>query len=690
MSNLIPLINSDCNSGGVDSITYGPLYGIGPQNNVYERVQQLVNLAVNIGPLDVGFPTFGGEVLPTGLSDVLSTTLERPVHADLTAPASPEFTLPTDLAAPGYVALRRFSDLGHFSPVLTSVQWAEPVAPATLSSQAAPEPDLNYPVDDPQNLPERPVFTDVVTPDITLSEIPDLVRLDPIGFDVENLQPLVLAELPQFNPPEVDEMRYRPLNYYTQDAEYRGFLGEILQRGGPLSEWASSFSYNLLLAQQLRFQRQQIKRGLDEVFETAGARNIEVASGAVDQAAAALLQDRVDESIKASDTVRDEVYRQALELVKQAVSGAITVERYRGAAYIQYVKQNVEIYRLNIQVAKQLLDELTRIVQIVAQDVADQVQVYNLYVEAQMAQAAGSAAAAEFVLADVRNFARKLTMVRSDAQLARAAARIDALAIQQSTMPLRTYRAMLSGVSSQLGVVRNGLTSWGEAIRAHSEYTEAQVRQLDGVDTYASAVTSAVRVNEANVASYRQVLSAEQNRMSAFEQYLSANTAAFDAELNNFRESVQSELRRLEALSGNLRTSAQILDTYRGVAVSAAQHAATVNQSRVAHRAAADSVDATVWDVSMAQQSLSAELVSQYARLDVGRRAIDVQAAAALSQSAASVFQVSLSMSGDSRERVSAQLANSQQISVGRSVQWSKSCSDSVRTTTRPVMDSGT
>jgi hypothetical protein len=92
----------------------------------------------------------------------------------------------------------------------------------------------------------------------------------------------------------------------------------------------------------------------------------------------------------------------------------------------------------------------------------------------------------------------------------------------------------------------------------------------------------------------------------------------------------------------------------------------------------------------MAQQSLSAELVSQYARLDVGRRAIDVQAAAALSQSAASVFQVSLSMSGDSRERVSAQLANSQQISVGRSVQWSKSCSDSVRTTTRPVMDSGT
>ena len=648
---------------------------------IFNAVADMIDLSAQVSDVDLTLPDFANVSLGANIKADADVELEKPVF-DLGAAPTASFDMP-DLSGVSYRALLDVINFSHNSPLVPSIAYEDGEDGLAVPDVSVSDPPLDYPQEALITLPDAPGVEPVDAPDLQIGEKPDLQGIRRIDYQLDDIQPLDLSEFDaEYQPPDLSELDWQDEIKYEDDAELRAKLEELMRGDGEAALWVSGMVQDQLHESNIRGVDLKTKREIDAVFADAAARGLSMPSGDVEGKVERIAGAELEEAYQQANAVRDEVYEASIRAVTEAVQRSVAVERYHFQLYRRYARQNVQVYKLNLQMASQAYNSLIQVFNTMQRMVAARLDAYNQFVDAIVAQNEALGDQARLSQAEVDTYRARVDMYRTDVRTLGAAADAQRVDAKQQTLPLDEYEATLRGTLANIDIIRQNVAAYRTAVNTYSDATNWFQDALQAYESSVDASASSVSVGVANFDAYRQLWGAERDRIGAYESYVSDSTSLMDSELQRFSTAAQAQRQYLSSLNRVVDASTLAIGAHADIASAQQGYVSDYNRANIGYTAAQDSVNIADATVSMSQAAIDAEAKAEEAKLGAAKRSVDLRAAGALSQAASSIFQVSLSASGNATERVQGRSSGAIRNSVQNRRSWSKQCSERIRPTT--------
>lgn len=627
---------------------------------------------------ETSVPTFFRPEIPTfdfgaPIGETAAARLQEAIAPSEGSPPTATFEPPA-LQRVAHEALSSLVNFQHNSPTISGVPYIDGLSNVPVPSITPSNPPLDY----PQNavVPDEGVagYEHVVAPTLSVGSKPQLINMRPEAYVSPDLSPLLFDPLSAVAFPDVEELDWQDPLEYEEDEAFRGKLRALMDGNDEIVQWVASAVQTTLYHSNIRGLDRRTKRQLDEVMDRAGSRNFELPHGAVDALVLQIAGDELEESYRAAEQVREEVYEAAITALTAAIRQALSVERYHFRLYMRYLRQNLRVRQLNLEMAQQMLRAYVEVYQLFDRHVRIQVDAYNQYVRAATATNRAAVSQLEFAELASLTYQARVQMYEADVRLQQQSARIQRNDVRFQSLALAEYEATLRGKLADLQTIEQNLEAFGAAIEAHNERARWFDSAIAAQEAHIDAGIAKVGVDEAKFDAYARLWAGEGDRQVAYQQYLQASTRAMDSLLRDYREAAQSEARYFAEVAQALGLSQQAVGQYASLVAETARAADAFNAADISYVAASNDVAVAQGARDMAQDAILAEAAAQYARLDASNEAAKVTAAGALSQSASAIFQVGLSAAGGSSHRVTGRDAGSSRASVSDRKTFSKEC----------------
>lgn len=627
-------------------------------------------------------PDFPALVLGAPIGGVVDAALTDPSFSSYAGPTG-SFRLP-ELQQVAYNAVQSLVDFGHDSQLIPDIDYVEGLDQLVCPDVDLPLPPLDYPTEGALNLPDPVDLVDLQAPDLSrLGDKPLLRSIDYVPYELSNLEPLDLsADLPVYEPPDVDALGWQDELIYVDDEPLREALLQFLEGEGEVRRWLEGVVQDRLYQSGTRTFDLEAKRQIDQVMNEAGARNFSLPNGSTEQRVMAVAGDELEKSYQVSQQIRDEVYEASMNTLTAAIQQSIQVERYHFGLYTRYVRQNLQVYRLNLQLAGDIYNTMVQVTNSISGILRAKLDAYNQYVSAISDENRAVVAQTAFSDAEVESFLAELRMYDADVSLLRKAVQARSADIRDQTLLLARHEIELRGELANVQVLQQNVSAFQRAIQAHGTSLQWQDDVLACFESGVSAASSKASVNNQKFESYRQLLRAEASRSSSYNQYISATTSVLDAEIGRFRRAADAQRTYLSSINSALRDSVSAVSAYSSMAGDSARHAGAYNAAKISYTAAKNDTKVSQAVMDMTQDALDAEVAVQQNRLDAAQERARVTAAGALAQASSTIFGIRVSADGRASERVSGRDSGRISFSGANRRTYSKSCIQNIEPTT--------
>jgi len=478
-----------------------------------------------------------------------------------------------------------------------------------------------------------------------------------------------------YEPPDVQEMERRTELRYDDDMDLRGRIKQILLGADDeVTQWLLRTTQENFMAVALRGRREKVSKEIEQAFETAAARNISLPYGGLDAVAAELAEAELDEKYAAIQEVRNEAYEAATNAVITSMQRALQIESNHFQLFMRYARQSLQVYKLNLQLATTAYEAVLGIFDKIVQVLNTEVEAYNQYVSAMMAQNSALGDRASLTQAQVQSFLAKVQAYSTRIDVKRAATEVVATDVKLQTMDVEAYAARLQADLANVQIVEQNIDAFRKAIKAHSDHFKWYDSAMSAYEAWIAAKTSEIDINKEKIQGYSRLWSAEDRRISAYSDYVSQSISQMEAELQAYNKAVSAQREYFSGISQAANSTMQAVNAYASGIREVNSGIRDYNSANVSYQAAQYSQEVAQAKIELAQQSIDAEASAQTTRLEAAQAAAKVVAAGALAQAASTMFQVSVSARGSVSENVSGQDAGSRFVSTQTSRAWRRAC----------------
>jgi len=630
-------------------------------------VYNAVNSAANVEGASVGVESLARPVLPnfTFAVDIGPTSaaklLDPGTYIKRGTPPVLGGTSPS-LEGVTYNAVMSTIALGHKSGVLDDITYQKSLDSIDLPDDEPDSAPKNYPERRPEGDAGDAGLPDLVAPEFELGDRPGMLPIQPIDFEPSGIEPIDLSDyMPEYEPPDVSELDWQPELGYEEDANLRSKLQQLMEGADEIAHWIGATVQGKLYQSDIRELERRTKTQIDKIMDQTAGANFSLPHGPAEQLVLQVAGEELEESYKASQRIRDEVFDAA-------------VKQYHFKLYMRYLRQNLRVYQLNLELATKAYNALVEIYGLIERSIGVHVDAYNQYVSAVNAENRAITTQVAFTEAEVATYRARVQMYASEVGLRQKSAQVQKDDVRNQALVFGEYQAQLRGTMADLEIVQTNIEGFQEAVRAYSNQTQWYDSALSAYDAHVDAGLSQISVDESKFENYRRLWAAEGDRMGAYREYLQASTSAMDASLRDHRAAVQAQQSYLSSINESLGASLQAVSSYSQAAGVSARHVGSFNAADVSYISAQNDVNVAEAVADMSEDAIAVEAKAQYAKLDAANEAAKVTAAGALAQASSAIFQVGLSATGSSSERVSGRDTGSERYSRNQRKDFSKVC----------------
>ena len=624
-------------------------------------------------------PNIGSFDLGANVGNV-DTTLQVPAEPALAPPQLHSVTVGA-LQSATYSALNSTIHFSYSSPLIPPLSYASGQGHLTLPDVAVDSPPVTYPLAAQLTLPSEPLLPSITKPAIVLGDRPALDGISQITFVPTAITPLdmpadVLDGVDAFSS-MLPELPYRAQEDYTADTAAVAKLKHLLSGGDELAVWLAQ--QVILYAADTKRLPVEVKRKLDEAFEQAAAKNFALPNGMTDAQVAAVVQAELIQRQDIIDKIEAEVLDAALGAVLASIDAAIQVEKYHAALYIEYVRQNIEVYKLNVAAATAVFNGLLKAYEVYTEIIRQHIENYNRYVEAVTDQNRAVAAGIDIASAEIATYSARVAMYRADSQTLRNMAEVENVAVKTQTLPLQVYEAKLRGLLANYDIFKTNVQAYKQAIQNYAKSFQLVESKISSFAAAVRAEASKADVVEANVRAYIRALGAERQRLSSYEDYIRSSTSMLESEANTLRAAMDTERSYLTAANEVLQANMQTLRNYLNVAQTQQGVVNAYNMANITYTRDKDRLALAKEELEIAKKMIKASEITQQARLKSALDEIKVRANGALAQAASTIYNVGISAAGTVQQSVSGTSAASAGQNYSTRLAWSRACRQEVR-----------
>ena len=611
-----------------------------------------------------------------------------PVSVPLRAPDQPNVRVPNvdtpqvpSLQNATYSALRSIIDFTHSSPLVPPITYAQGLHHLSLPNVNLSAPPLNYPIADTLAVAAPPTLPSIAKPDIALGSKPVLNQISQIRFSPVTLSPLPFPSDLNAIADEISNadliVNFVPQKTYTRDAAAIAKLRDLMRGQDEVAQWLSS--QVILFAADSRKIPVEAKQAIDKVFEQIAARNFALPNGIADAQIAAIAYAELEQKQQLIEKIEAEVVDAALSAVLAAVQSAIDLEKYHAALFMQYIRGNLSLYKLNVAGAISVYNTLVRVLDLYGNFVSQHVDNYNQYVSAVLEQNKASAADASLLLAKVATFEAQAKIHRTDAETLKNIADVESINVRVQTLPLQAYRAHLDGLLANYSILETNLRSYAQAIENYTKHFQLIESEVNAFEAAVRAENSFNAVNEANVRAYAAAWQAERQRVGAYENYVRSSLSVLEAEMDNFRAAMSAERSYLSGVSEYLQAALQSMRSYLDIARNQISLYNSYNRANLDYTKAYDRLRIIEEEFRLEAQTLGASQTVQTARLQSALDEIKIRVGGALSQAASMIYSVGVGATGTAGISGSGTYTTARNYDFSNRYTFARSCREEVR-----------
>lgn len=619
--------------------------------------------------------------LDTNIPSVTSQ-LRQPPAFSATVPTFKVAPL-TGLARATYSALRSVYHFNFNAPILPPLVYEQAKHHIALPTTNVTAPPTDYPVVGYVDVPQPTNIPDLPTTSITLGTRPTLENLAPITFTPTSLEPLDFKlSLDDLSSEQIDlpPLDFQPFVDYVGDEELKQVIKGWLQSNpSELQTWAAW--QGSLVESDTRKLKYEVKEAISKIFEQAAARNFALPAGFVDAEVQQVAQKEIEAQSDAAEKVYQEMLASAVSTLSQAVRSALAVEQYHFQLYVQYVKRNYQLYKLNLQSAQLIYNNLAAIFDVFTRALAQHIDNYNQYVNAVLAQNQAQFAQVDMLNGVIDNYKAQITLYRADVATQKAQADVQAIKAEHATLRLDAYGSLLRGILANYNILETNLKSYRQAIENYAQSYKLNESKLDAYETAIRAEASAGNVVEANVRTYAQVIGMERQRAGAYEEYVRRSTDAIELEIQNMRQAIDTEQSYLSAVNNILSANMQILSAYESSVGNYLRAFEASERAKAGYTANKNKLDILAEETRFTQASLNNTAKLYSAKLQSALAQIRIRAGGALAQAASTIYNVGVAANASAREDVQGSKSYAERTSDDYTKRWSRT----VRREIRPV-----
>ena len=651
---------------------------IASDNPIFRRVAELLaDVRTNVYGLSL--PNIGNFDLGVNVGSV-DATLKLPTEPALALPQLQGVTVGA-LQSATYSALNSTIHFSYSSPLVPPLTYVTGQGHLALPDVDVNSPPVAYPLVAQLALPNEPSLPSTAKPTITLGNRPTLDNVSQITFTPTAIAPLdmpndILDGVDEFAS-MLPELSYRVQENYVADAAAIAKLKRLLSGDDEIAVWLAQ--QVILYAADTKRIPVEIKRKLDEIFEQAAAKNFALPNGITDAQVAAVAQAELIQRQDVIDKVEAEVLDAALGAILASINAAIQVEKYHAALYIEYVRQNIEIYKLNVAAATAVFNGLLKTYEVYTEIVKQHVENYNRYVEAVTDQNRAVAAGIEIASAEIATYNARVAMYRADSQTLRNIAEVDNISVKTQILPLQVYEAKLRGLLANYDIFKTNVQAYKQAIQNYAKSFQLIESKISSFAAAVRAEASKADVVEANVRAYVRALGAERQRLSSYEDYIRSSTSVLESEVNALRAAIDAERSYLMAANETLQANIQTLRNYLNIAQTQQGVVNAYNMANITYTRNKDRLELAKEELEIAKKMIKASEITQLARLKSALDEIKVRANGALAQAASTIYNVGISAAGTTQQSVSGTSAASAGQSYSTRLAWNRACRQEVR-----------
>ena len=665
---------SDCNITPFEPVHIS----LASDSPIFRRINQLV-ANVRMRNYDLRLPHIGDFNLGADVGAV-GTALQIPDEPLLTPPELQDVAAGA-LQVATYSALNSAIHFSHSSPLVPPLAYANGQGHLDLPSVTKTPPPVEYPLAARIAQPATPSLPALNAPELTLGNRPAFDSVSRLEFKPTQIEPLemphdLLSSVEQISSMQL-ELPQRTQEKYTNDANVINKLKQLLSGQDEIAAWVAQ-QVVLYEADEKQFQF-EIKRKQDEVFEQSAAKNFALPNGMVDAQIVEIARMELVQRQDLINKIESDVVDTALNMLFTSIDAAIRIEQYHASLYFEYVRQNIETYKLNVAAATAVFNGLLKAYEVYTDAVRQHVENYNRYADAVTDQNRAVAAGLDISAAEIAAYNASVTMYRADNQTLRDMAEVSGISVKTKTLPLQVYEAELRGLLVNHDIFKTNVQAYKQAIQNYARSFQLTESEIASFASAVRAETSKASVDDANVSAYVRALGAERQRISSYEDYIRSSTSVLESEVQNLRAAMDAERSYLTAANDVLQANIQALRNYIGVAQTQQEVVNAYNHAKVVYTRDKDRLALAAEELQFAKQMIHASEIAQTARLKSALEEIKVRANGALAQAASTIYNVGISAMGTAQQTVAGTLASSDEHNFSTRLAWNRSCRQEVR-----------
>lgn len=605
---------------------------------VYENVEKVLNKVIDQVDDMKGYAAFQQNKVTEAINAAMAAAQAQ--FPDLVLPGAAvnvSGTLPDLPAAPA------MPDIDDLPDTFTVPDFAPAVGLVGVDTSDAPvfavqAPSISYPTlptFTPVPMPERATVTTYaapVAPDFILPEVPALRNLNLPAVPVTTL-PTFSATAPVYDL-ETPETQFE----WSETAYQERFVADVS------AKLADMLAGNLGLAAEIETALWERARQRDataadqaiaEAYSDFAARGFTLPPGALLKRIDGVRQAKQDNASQTSRDIAIESAKLRIDGVKFAIGQMVALEQLLWQMHEARTNRAFEAAKLAVSLGIQVFGALVTAFNARNQAFATQADVFRTQVEAELraleiykAELEGQKLIGELNVQDVDVYKARLSAVNVEADI---------------------YRSEVTAFSALHDAEKNKIDAYRAAVEAAKTETEAQTVQLQLVSEAIKAETSKVNVFEAQaraysaeVSGYTSIKQLALGNLSAQNDSLRTQYAAYQTQIQHQASLAQQALSRVEAMTRRYTAFTQQYVAEADVA----KTANTVELDRA--RLELDAFKAEI-ELQVRQADYTLKRLSEMAGLQVKGAEMVGQVSAQIAAQAVGAIRSSLSASGDAK-----------------------------------------
>lgn len=633
-------------------------------SNILRRTSEL--LVVPYSTLDPEIP-FGVPVIPNFAVPVI---VAPPPNERDEQPYDPEYAQVPDAVAgsvlePAYEAI---DTILKFDPVPASVEpiFGAAELPTATPNVAVPTPPTDIPYA-AQPLPLTPpdlsggkAYVPALTPRDELYHVRNL-KFSPIG-----LEPFEVL-VPEADIPDAP-LYSVPTTELPDMTAYAEVLEQILHGGMP---------YNSIEEQQLfdgsvSTMDREMADALEALAVEAASKGHPLPTPEM-ITKSILLTNKVREGAdKANEGVRDQIFKERLELQTAAVGASTSLDGSFSQWYAARVKAAVDVQRINVELAKNVFNSALVVLQEKQRIQGIVVDAYRKYIGTVEKQQSAALSGRDLDKARADTYSADVTMYGAQSGTSQSIAQAYSIQAKFDTLPIEAYSDYVDSTEASMIAARTNLGMFENAVRAFDMFIDSDVAGINTAIASMMSTQSAISVDRGNAQAQRTAIEAETSRLRASTAMSDADVRAIETALTTYREYGESYRQYLATMQERLSTEADKLAAYANATGAVVQYTRGWNEAEASRVAAENSMRMAMTDQNTRQQALTAQAQAANARIEAGMLGARATAAAGSAQSAYGVTSSMLHIGGSTSASDNSSDSDSQTFNDSATRGWSK------------------